>query len=152
MAVNRWYIHTHELTLHNVLGYVPTGQQDQVQPELRAIFYQESRAKADQEVAVFAAKYRDLYPTAVACLERDLDACLTFYASPKAHWKPIRTTNIIERMFGEVKKRSHKTAAAFCNEESCLLLFYAVIRSLKFQNLHMPAPVQEPAPALLHNS
>jgi putative transposase len=138
--------------LENVLSYVPTGQQDQVLPELRAIFYQESREKADQEVAAFTAKYRDLYPTAVTCLERDLDACLTFYAFPKAHWKAIRTTNIIERMFGEVKKRSHKMAAAFRNEESCLLMFYAVIRSLKFQNLRMPAPAQEPAPALLHNS
>ena len=138
--------------MDNVLSYVPTGQQDQVQPELRAIFYQENREKADQEVAAFSAKYRELYPTAVACLERDLDACLTFYAFPKAHWKAIRTTNIIERLFGEVKKRSHKMAAAFRNEESCLLMFYAVIRSLKFQNLRMPAPAQEPAPALLHNS
>ena len=47
----------------------------------------------------------------------------------------IRTTNIIERLFEEVKKRSHKMNAAFRNEDSCLLLFYAVIRSLKFRRI-----------------
>jgi hypothetical protein len=42
-------------------------------------------------------------------------------------------------MFEEVKKRSKKMAAAFRNEESCLLLFYAVVRGPKFRNLAMPA-------------
>ncbi len=51
----------------------------------------------------------------------------------------ICTTNVIERLFGEVKKRSHKMAAAFRNETSCLLMFYAVIRSLKFRRISMPA-------------
>ena len=45
--------------------------------------------------------------------EADMEACLTFYSFPEKHWKFIRTTNIIERLFGEVKKRSHKMAAAF---------------------------------------
>lgn len=90
----------------------------------------------------------DAAPSAVACLQRDLDACLTFYGFPKAHWKTIRTTNVIERLFGEVKKRSHKMAAPFRNEDSCLLLFYAVIRSLKFKRLSMPA--EKPAPELSH--
>jgi len=88
--------------------------------------------------AAFIQKYQSIYPTAVECLNRDLEACLTFYAFPKAHWKTIRTTNIIERLFNEVKKRSHKMAAAFRNEDSCLLMFYAVIRSLQFKNIPMP--------------
>ena len=48
-----------------------------------------------------------------------------------------RLNNVMERLFGEVKRRSHKMAAAFRNEGSCLLLFYAVIRSLKFNKLTM---------------
>jgi len=123
----------------NVLSYVPLAQQEAVRRELRAIFYQDSREKADQEVTAFCAKYEPLYPTAVECLRRDLAACLTFYAFPKTHWKTIRTTNIIERLFGEVKKRSHKMAAAFRNEDSCLLMFYAVIRSLRFQKIRVDA-------------
>ena len=68
----------------------------------------------------------------------DLDACLTSYSFPKEHWKMIWTNNAIERLFGEVKHRSHKMASAFRNEDSCILLFYAVIRSLKFNKLTMP--------------
>jgi len=123
--------------MDNVLGYLPESQQAQVEPELKAIFYQESREKADQEVAAFCEKYGKSYPTAIDCLKRDLEACLTFYAFPKNHWKTIRTNNLIERLFREVKKRSHKMAAPFRNEDSCLLLFYAVIRSLKFRKISM---------------
>jgi putative transposase len=134
--------------MENVLSYIPTSQQENVKPEFKAIFYQESREKADQEIAAFCEKYEQVYPTAVECLKRDLEACLTFYAFPQAHWKTIRTTNVIERLFGEVKKRSHKMAAAFRNEDSCLLMFYAVIRGLKFRRISMPAKV--PSSTLLH--
>ena len=59
----------------------------------------------------------------------------------------------MKRPFGEVKRRSHTMAAAFRTEESCLLLFYAVIRSLKFNKLTMSAASQaQPDPELLHNS
>src|SRR5260221_4988092 len=125
--------------MDNVLSYVPDKQRDQVEPELKAIFYQANREQADQAVVAFSEKYAKTYPTAVACLQRDLDACLTFYAFPKAHWKTIRTTNVIERLYNEVKRRSHKMAAAFRNEGSCLLMFFAVVRSLKFRRIMMPA-------------
>jgi putative transposase len=125
--------------MENVLGYIPEKLQDQVEPELKAIFYQTGREKADQEAAAFIAKYEKTFPTAVECLQRDLEACLTFYSFPEKHWKFIRTSNIIERLFGEVKKRSHKMAAAFRNENSCMLMFYAVIRSLKFRRISVPA-------------
>jgi putative transposase len=128
--------------MDNVLSYIPNKQHEQIKPELRALFYQKDRQAADQAVAAFIEKYQKIYPSAIECLQRDLEACLTFYAFPKEHWKTIRTNNIMERLFGEVKRRSHKMAAAFRNEESCLLLFYAVIRSLKFNKLTMPAPSQ----------
>ena len=128
--------------MENVLGYVPSKQREQIEPELKALFYQENREAADQVVAAFVKKYQKSYPTAIAYLQRDLDACLTFYAFPKEHWKTIRTNNIIERPFGEVKRRSHKMASAFRNEDSCVLLFNAVIRSLKFNRLTMPPASQ----------
>ena len=126
--------------MDNVLSYVPTKQQEQLRPELKAVFYQKDRQAADQAVAALIEKYQKVYPSAIACLQRDLEACLTFYTYPKEHWKTIRTNNVIERLFGEVKRRSHKMAAAFRNERSCVLLFYAVIRSLHFNKLTMPAP------------
>jgi putative transposase len=124
--------------LKNVLGYIPKERHAQLEPELKAIFYQESRAQADQALAAFCAKYEKHYPTAVACLCRDSDACLTFYHFPKQHWKTIRTNNLCERLFEEVKKRYHKMNAAFRTENSCLLMFFAVIRSLKFRRIPMP--------------
>jgi putative transposase len=139
--------------MENVLSYVPTKQQEQLKPELKALFYQKDRSAADQAVAAFIEKYQHVYPTAIACLQRDLEACLTFYAYPKEHWKTIRTNNVIERLFGQVKRRSHKMAAAFRNEGSCLLLFYAVIRSLRFHKLTMPASsIKQPDAEILHNS
>jgi len=121
--------------MDNILSYIPKKQQELVKPELKAIFYQENRQKADQEVAAFIEKYEPVYPTAIECLRRDLDACLTFYDFPKEHWKTIRTTNVIERLFLEVKRRSKKMGAAFRNETSCLLMFYAVIRGINFRRI-----------------
>ncbi len=139
--------------MDNVLSSVPTKQQEQLKPALKALFSQKDRQAADQAVAAFIEKYRSVYPTAVEGLQRDLEACLTFYAYPKEHWKTIRTNNVIERLFGEIKRRLHKMAAAFRTEGSCLLLFYAVIRSLHFNTLSMPAPsTKHPDAEILHTS
>jgi putative transposase len=144
----------HRCVMHqmeNVLSYIPNKQREQIEPELKALFSQKSRQEADQAVVAFIEKYQRIYPTALECLQRDLEACLTFYSFPKEHWKTIRTNNVIERLFGEVKRRSHKMAAAFRNEGSCVLLFYAVIRSLKFNKLTMPSTSQEqPGSVILH--
>jgi putative transposase len=123
----------------NVLGYIPLSQQAQVEPELKALFYQANREQADQAWAAFCAKYAQHYPSAVECLNRDQEACLAFYAFPQRHWKTIRTTNAIERLFNEVKRRSHKMASAFRNENSCLLMFFAVVRSLRFKRITVSA-------------
>ena len=139
--------------MENVLSYLPHKQREQVEPELKALFYQKSRQEADQAIAAFVEKYGRISPTAITCLQRDLEACLTFYSFPKEHWKTIRTNNIIERLFGEVKRRSHKMASAFRNEDSCVLLFYAVIRSLRFNKLTMPVPSQaQPDQTNLHTT
>ena len=125
--------------MENILAYIPKRQQDQVRLELKAIFYQDNRQEADQVADRFIEKYAAIYPSAIACLKRDWEACLTFYSFPDEHWKFIRTNNVIERMFGEVKKRSKKMASAFRNENSCLLMFYAVIRNLKLRRISVPA-------------
>lgn len=124
--------------INNVLGYVPKQQHEAIEPELKAIFYQESREQADQALAAFCEKYQKSYPTAIECLCRDSEACLTFYNFPKEHWKTIRTNNVSERLFEEVKKRYHKMNAAFRTENSCLLMFFAVVRSLHFRRIPMP--------------
>lgn len=136
--------------MENVLGYIPNEHQELIYPELRAIFYQDNLETAQQTAAAFLLKYEAIYSTACDCLKRDLNECLTFYQFPQKHWRYIRTSNAIERLFQEVKKRSHKMASAFRNENSCTLLFYAVIRSLNLRNISVPATLANP-PEILHN-
>ncbi len=124
--------------MDNVLSHIPDKQREALRQELCAIFYQKSRAHADQVAAAFIEKYQAIYPSAITWMSRDWEACLTFYSFPELHRKNIRTSNCIERLFEEVKKRSKKMASAFRNEGSCLLLFYAVIRGVRFRKLRMP--------------
>ncbi len=133
-----------------VLAYVPEKPHERIRPDVSAICYQDSRAKAALALAACIAKYESISPSAIQCLRRDLAAGLTFSSFPKHHWKYLRTTNIIERFCGEVKRRSRKMAAAFRNEQSCLFIFYAVTRSLKLRSITVPA--QETEAKLLHNS
>lgn len=57
---------------------------------------------------------------------------------PSRHTEFVTCDYTIERTFEEVKKRSKKMAAAFRNEGSCLLLFYAVVRTLRLRKIRMP--------------
>jgi Transposase, Mutator family len=92
---------------------VPSKQQEQLKPELKALFYQKDRQAADQVVAAFIEKYQKIYPTAIECLQRDLEACLTFYAFPKEHWKTIRTI-----MYNQGVTVREKAAHLICNVET----------------------------------
>jgi len=65
----------------------------------------------------------------VACVERDLEELLTFYAFPPAHWRKIRTTNIIERAFREVRRRT-RPMSSFTNPASCDRIVFGVISHL----------------------
>jgi putative transposase len=80
----------------------------------------------------------------VACLQRDLEDCLSFYDFPKEHWRYIRSNNTLERLFEEVKRRT-RLMGAFRNEKSCILLFYAVTRAIRWQRMPVPE-------AILHKS
>jgi transposase-like protein len=125
--------------VENILAHVPKAKQEEVRNELNRIFYlAANRDKARQEVEAFVAKWKSIVPEAVQCLLKDLEDCLRFYDFPKKHWRSIRTNNYIERLFNGVKMRAH-TMGAFRNETSCLLVFYAVIRSMHFRKLSLPA-------------
>jgi len=76
---------------------------------LHDIYLAETEQAAVQAFNHFCDSYRDKYPKAVECLERDRDSSLTFYAFPAAHWKHIRSTNVIESVFSTVRQRTYKT-------------------------------------------
>lgn len=64
-------------------------------------------------------------PKAVGCVEQDLESLLAFYRCPKDDWKRIRSTNIIERLFVEVRRRI-RTMCSFTTRDSCERILYSV--------------------------
>jgi transposase-like protein len=76
--------------------------------------------------------------TACENLARHLDECLTFYQFPERHWRHIRTSNVIERSFKEVKRRT-RVIGRFPNETSALVIVFSLLEEekLKWQKVRM---------------
>jgi len=91
--------------LRNIADKVPRKEGSCV-GEAAAMYLATSRREAQRSFRRWARKWRPRRPRAVACVERDLEELLTFYAFPPTHWRKIRTTNIIERAFREVRRRT----------------------------------------------
>jgi len=112
--------------VENVLESVPKEKHDEVRVFLNRIFYDAtSLPQAKLAVEDFKLRYRKLYPSAVECLERDLAQCLTFYLFPVSHWRRIRTSNHLERMNLEIKRRL-KSIGRHPSESGCLSLIYRI--------------------------
>jgi len=111
----------------NVLAKVPHKVKGEVAKDLNSIFYASSKANAQERFQFFRQRWEALTPSAVASLERSLESCLTFYHFPVAHWVSLRTTNIIERLNKEFKRRT-KPMEIVAGESSCykLLAFIAL--------------------------
>jgi transposase-like protein len=85
-----------------------------------------SVAEARTGLLKLAADYRAAYPSATAVIERDLDALVCHLRFPAAHRKRIRSTNLLERTFVEVRRRT-KVIGRFPGETSALCLIWAVL-------------------------
>jgi putative transposase len=83
-------------------------------------------AQARQRAHAFADRYHKRYPAAVACLLETLPELTCFLRFPREHWARIRHTNLIERTFGETRRRV-KVIGRLPGERSCLSLVWAVL-------------------------
>jgi transposase-like protein len=112
--------------MQNLAGKVPPMVWPELKAEIVAIrdasSYEQGKAAAEQ----FIARYRREYPSLVACLTDDLEAILSHLKLPVRHRKSIRTTNLIERSFGEERRRT-KVIPGFFTEQSCLKLVFSVL-------------------------
>lgn len=115
--------------LRNVANLLRKRQQEECLAGAREIYQAEDRRAAILAYWRWARRWRDEAPKAVACLERDLEALLAFFASPDAHRKKVRTTNAIERCFREVRRRT-RPMSCFNNDASCERIIYAVFNHL----------------------
>jgi len=85
-----------------------------------------SPAEARRDLEAIVADYRAAYPSAMAVIERDLDALVAHLRWPTEHRKRIRSTNLLERTFVEVRRRT-KVIGRFPGETSALSLIWAVL-------------------------
>jgi transposase-like protein len=86
--------------------------------EAAAIHRASSKNQAPRAFRDWKQRWEHRRPRGVACVERDLDALLNFFAVLEGHWKKVRTTNVIERAFREVRRRT-RPMSSFSNPESC---------------------------------
>ena len=119
----------------NVLAKVPRKLKKTVAADLRFIFYAPSKEKALEHFNTFKEKWRKDLPSAVHCLERSIDSCLTFFDFPEDEWVSLRTTNIIERLNKEFKRRT-KPMEIVAGENACyrLLAFISLKMELHWRS------------------
>jgi transposase-like protein len=107
----------------NVLNKLPKKAQPKAKSALQAIWMAETRADAETASDAFITAYRDKYPKATDCLDKDRTELLTFYDFPGAHWQSIRTTNPIESTFATVRLRTAKTRGCVSRDTILSLTF-----------------------------
>jgi len=111
--------------LRNVLAKVPRAQAQMVAAAIRTVFAQPDAAHVARQVDEVAATLQDRFP-AVSAQLLDAAADLTAFAAfPEAHWTKIWSTNPLERLNGEIKRRT-RVVGIFPNDASALRLITAV--------------------------
>ncbi len=89
------------------------------------MLHADSLDAAKRKLRAFKLQFAKQFPEAVACLERGFADATSYFAFPKAHWMRLRSTNGLERLHGEIKRRT-RAIGAFPDRASALRLITAV--------------------------
>jgi len=119
----------------NVLAKVPRKLKQAVADDIRSIFYASSKDKALELFVQFKQRWDKELPSAVKCLHKSLNVCLVFFDFPEEEWISLRTTNIIERLNKEFKRRI-KPMEIVAGEAACyrLLAFICLKMELHWRS------------------
>lgn len=120
----------------NILCKVTKKAKTEVNDSLRDIFYASSRTKAKESFKQFVNKYDNDFPSAVKCLSNVIDECLTFFSFPQEQWKSIRTTNTIERVNKEFKRRTHSMEILAGEKSAYRLLSFIALKMELYWRSH----------------
>ena len=112
--------------MRNILAKLPRMIQAKMKRLIHQVFYAATYDDGLRRGHALIARFKARYPSAMACLEDDLEACVVHLKFPKEHHVRIRTTNLLERTFGEGRRRT-KVIGRFFTEASCLQLVYATL-------------------------
>ena len=113
--------------LRNVTGYLPRRYQPDCLRDAKRIYLATNYRQAVQRFKVWCRKWRGQLPKAVQCLEKDIEDMLVFLKEDKKLWVKVRTTNVIERLFKELRKRT-RPMSLFANVESCDRILYCLVK------------------------
>jgi transposase-like protein len=116
--------------LRNVSNKVKKCNEKACLDGAKLIYLAANRAEAVKRFRAWRKRWIEVEPKAVACLEADIEELLEFFAVPDYFQRKVRTTNPIERVFREVRRRT-RTISCFTNRRSVDRMLYAV---LAYQN------------------
>jgi putative transposase len=127
-AHQRCWVHK----MRNILEKVRKRDYDAVKTDAQAIYLADGRRQAVAAARAFCRRWRCDYPSLVKQLERDLPELLAFFRFPKHLWRKLRTTNIIERCFVEVRRRT-RPMVCFVNVQSVDRIIYSIFQRFNLE-------------------
>jgi putative transposase len=117
----RCYVHF----LRNALDYLPRKADDDCLQELRWIYDRRDAQEARQDLAAWLSKWGKRYAKLCAWVEENIEETLSFYRLPRQHHKNLKSTNMLERLMEEIKRRT-LVVRIFPNAAACLRLVRAL--------------------------
>ena len=117
----RCYVHF----LRNALDYLPRKADDDCLLELRWLYDRRDLEEARRDLAAWLKRWQERYPKLCAWVESNIEETFTFYRLPRQHHKHLKSTNMLERLNEELKRRTH-VIRIFPDERSCLRLVRAL--------------------------
>jgi transposase-like protein len=120
-AWQRCYVHF----LRNALDHLPRKADDDCLMELRWLYDRRNVEEARRDLAAWLAKWTARYPKLCSWVEENIEETLSFYRLPRQHHKNLKSTNMLERIMEEIKRRT-LVLRIFPNAASCLRLVRAL--------------------------
>ena len=120
-AWQRCYVHF----LRNALDYLPRKHGDDCLQELRWIYDRRDLTEARADLAAWLRKWSAKHPRLTSWAEENIEQTLTFFRLPRQHHKHLKSTNMLERLNEEIRRRTY-VVRIFPNTRSCLRLVRAL--------------------------
>jgi putative transposase len=117
----RCYVHF----LRNALDYLPRKANEDCLMELRWLYDRRNVEEARRDLAAWLSKWSKRYPKLCSWVEENIEETLSFYQLPRQHHKNLKSTNMLERIMEEIKRRT-LIVRIFPNASSCLRLVRAL--------------------------
>jgi transposase-like protein len=124
VPAQRCTVHKHR----NLLAHAPEALHEEVSADYTDMIYAASAKEVEARRKAFLRKWRLKCPAVAASLEEAGERLFTFLRLPQSQWKSARTTNAIERLHEEFKRRI-KTQTVLPSAETAAMLFWALLAS-----------------------